>query len=243
MRTPPSFQVRARREEVVARLVVDQRVDVSGDQALHPVGDEGVVVDRVEGLLLVILPHQVALVAVGVDRLVGRQDDAGGVLGGNVQVLPQWRHRPAEDPVGHALVGDAGDVVGGHAAAALGGQDILAAQLQAAGLAAALREGDRQLELRLLVRLVARRIGVAMQVAADDGLRLVPLGDVDRLDAACLADPGVEADEVDEVGPLQQQLGHDRVVVVVLRQMAVGAGLGLGLALGVRVVRRKAWLE
>src|SRR5712692_5353864 len=82
-------------------------------------------------------------------------------------------------------------------------------------------------------------IGVAMQIAADDGLRLVPFGDAYRFDVTFLADPGVEPDEIDEVCPEQQQLRHDRVVVVGLRDMTVGAGLGLGAALGVWIMRRK----
>ena len=35
--------------------------------------------------------------------------------------------------------------------------------------------------------------------------------------------PAVAADEVDVVRPLHQELGHDRVVVVILRDVAVGA--------------------
>jgi len=82
-------------------------------------------------------------------------------------------------------------------------------------------------------------IGVAVQIAADHRLRLVPFGDPHRLDVVLLADIRVIADHVDEVGPEQQQLGHDRVVVVGLGDVAVGAGLGLGAPLGVRVMRRK----
>ena len=82
-------------------------------------------------------------------------------------------------------------------------------------------------------------VGIAVQIAADHRLRLVPFGDPYALDIGRLADPGVVADEVDEVGPLQQQLRHDRVVVVGFRDMAVGAGLGLGAPLGMRVMRRE----
>ena len=99
--------------------------------------------------------------------------------------------------------------------------------------------GLRQAQAALLVRGVPVRVGVAVQVAADHRLRLVPFGDLHRLDVALLAHPGVEADEVHEVGSLQQQLRHDRVVVALVGDVAVGAALGLGLPLGVRVVRRE----
>jgi hypothetical protein len=98
---------------------------------------------------------------------------------------------------------------------------------------------QRQRLAAILVLLVPIGISVPMQVTADDGLRLVPFGDLDSADAAGFADPGVVADEVDELRTEQQRLGDDRVVVVLVRQMAVVAFLGFGLALGVRVVRRE----
>ena len=53
-----------------------------------------------------------------------------------------------------------------------------------------------------------------MQVTADDGLRFVPFGNAYRFDGFIGADPGVQTDEVDEIGAEQQQLRHDRVVVI-----------------------------
>src|SRR5207244_13356732 len=47
------------------------------------------------------------------------------------------------------------------------------------------------------------------------------------------------SDEVDEFGPLQQELRHDRVVVILPRDVAVAAGLGFGSPLGVRIMRRE----
>ena len=82
--------------------------------------------------------------------------------------------------------------------------------------------------------------GELVQRAADDGLRLVALGDDHgRQPVVAGRDPAVAADEVDVVRPLHQELGHDRVVVVVLREMAVGAHLGVGVArqIGARVGR------
>ena len=78
-----------------------------------------------------------------------------------------------------------------------------------------------------------------MEVGADHRLRLVPFGDPRRLEAALEPDPGVQPDEVHEIGAVQQQLRHDRIVVVGLAQMAVGAGLGLGAPHRVREMRRE----
>jgi len=49
--------------------------------------------------------------------------------------------------------------------------------------------------------------------------------------------PGVHADEIDVIGAEQQQLRHDRVVVVLGREVAIGAGLGLLGAHGVGEMR------
>ncbi len=66
-----------------------------------------------------------------------------------------------------------------------------------------------------------------VQRTADDGLRFGVLGDHDRFEAVLTGgDAAVLANEVGEAGALHQQLGHDRVVVVVARQMTIGAALG-----------------
>ena len=80
-------------------------------------------------------------------------------------------------------------------------------------------------------------VGVLLQIAADDGLRFVPFGDAHGFDTRFGSDPGVQADEVDEIGTEQQQLRHDGIVVIFRRQMTVGTGLGLGFACRVRKVR------
>ena len=103
----------------------------------------------------------------------------------------------------------------------------------------AARPVDQLAPVLVDVHPVEVRIGVAVQVGADHRLRLVPFGDPGRLEAALHAGPGVQADEVHEVRPVQQQLRHDRIVVVRLADVAVGAGLRLGPADGVREVRRE----
>ena len=177
--------------------------------------------------------------------------------------MPQRRERPLEDAFRGALVGDRGDVIGDEAALALGHEHVLAAQLQAAhpagcafvdvdefldrmGLARqALVEGLAAHPVLQLAAIILDMhppvigIGIAVEVGADHRLRLVIFGDARGLEPAFEAGPCVEADEVDVVGAEQQQLRHDRVVVVLGRQVAIGAGLGLGLAHGVREVRRE----
>ena len=155
-------------------------------------------------------------------------------------VLAQWRDRGGDDALRYVLVGDAGDIVNPHAALALGDVEVLAAQLDALRRGRAVPVGFGQPAAIVEMRLVVIGIGVFVQVAADHRLRLVPFGDAHRLDVALLADPGVVANEIDEIGPEQQQLRHDRVVVVFFGDVAVGAGLGLGAPLGVGIMRRES---
>ena len=87
-------------------------------------------------------------------------------------------------------------------------------------------------------------IGVALEIGADHRLRLVPFGDPHRLEPAVQPDPGVEADEVDVVGALQQQLRHDRIVVVRRREVAVACSVLVSVRRTVcGKCGAKAWLE
>ena len=73
-------------------------------------------------------------------------------------------------------------------------------------------------------------ISELVQRAADHRLRLVALGDDHGRQAmVSRRDPAVAADEIDVVRPLHQELGHDRIIVVCLGEMAVGARLGVGM--------------
>jgi hypothetical protein len=60
----------------------------------------------------------------------------------------------------------------------------------------------------------ASRDNVSVQIAADHGLGLLPLSNLHRFHMAFLTQPGVETDEIDEVCAVQQQLPHDRIVVI-----------------------------
>ena len=226
-------------QEVVARLAVRQRIDVGGDQPFLGIGDEGVIVNRVEGLLLVGFAHQLAGVARRMDRLAGRQHDAGGVFRRDGRIVSELGERRGDYALRHALVGDAGDVIDAHSLAAFRHEKIFAAKLQAPGDAGGVGIGFVEHPVPFLVRPIPVRIGVFVQIAADDGLWFVIFRHLDGLDAAVAADPGVEADEVDEIGALQQKLRHDGVVVVLLGHMTVGAGFGFRLAHGVGEMRRE----
>ena len=178
-----------------------------------------------------------------------------------MHVLAELRERRRDDLLGDVLVGDAGHVIDLEAACPLGDEHVLAAQLQAGGRAGRavgrvvdllgagdlavqfLVEGrapdpvDQLAVVPLDVQLVVVGIGVFLQVGAEHRLRFVPLRHPHRLDAVVEADPGVHADEVHEVGAQQHQLGHDGVVVIRLRHVAVAAALGLGGAHRVGEVR------
>ena len=97
----------------------------------------------------------------------------------------------------------------------------------------------RQCAFALDVLRVIVRIRVAVQITADHRLRLIPFGDLHRLDVFFRADPGIETEQSDIAGAVQQGLRQDRVVIVGRRQVAVGAGLGFSLAHGMREMRRE----
>ena len=64
-------------------------------------------------------------------------------------------------------------------------------------------------------------------MAAEDRLRHVALGRADgRETAVALRDVDVPAHEIDLVGPEHHERRHPRVVIVVARDVAVGALLG-----------------
>ena len=134
---------------------------------------------------------------------------------------------------------------------AAGGIEVLAAILHLQDLMRFERPAQalRNIETRMLVRVlefspVLHVLFVVfgecdlVQRAADDSLRLLALGDDRRVDAVLAAGhPGVPAHEVQVVRPVHEQLRHPGVVVVVARDVAVGALLRSVLAAdGVRHV-------
>src|SRR5438270_12409976 len=76
-------------QEVVTRIPVGERIDIRQDQSFPGVRDQRIVVDGVEWLLFVILAHQLACIARGVDRLVGRKSDAGSIGGRNARLVSE----------------------------------------------------------------------------------------------------------------------------------------------------------
>ena len=72
------------------------------------------------------------------------------------------------------------------------------------------------------------RISDFVQAATDDRLGFGLLGYDDPFEAMLTgSNPAVFPDEVRRTGALHEQLGHDRIVVVVDRQMAIAAGFCL----------------
>ena len=271
-------------ELVVAKFAIGHRHDIDQHQPLDRVGDHRIVVDRFHRLFFIDLQqrhrrtigieHRIARgivdggrghrpVAVGPDRLGGRQRHAGGILRLHMRVVPHRAERRGEDALGDALIGDRGDIVDAEAALPFGDEHVFAAQLQTAdaiarafvdigelleglgftaGIAIEGLAADPVLQFAIIVldmHAPVIGIGVFVQVTAQHGLRFVPFGHAHRFEAGIEPDPGVQPDEIDEIGAEQQQLAHDRIVVVRRRQMAVGAGLGLGQPHRMREMRRE----
>ena len=78
-------------EEIIARLTVGKRIHIGDDQAFFGIDDERVVVNRMKRLFLVGHTHQVTLVSVRGDRLVGWQSHTGRVPAGDVGILAKRR--------------------------------------------------------------------------------------------------------------------------------------------------------
>ena len=171
---------------------------------------------------------------------------AVGVARRHEEPLAQRRNGRGGDPLRKSLVVDEGDVEHAQPAVAARGIQIFAAILHAK--TSVVSNGLVTLSLmsrpecvcaccrmppmlHVLLIVVGKR--QRMQRAADDGLRLVALGDFDgRQPAVARRDPAIAADEIDVVRALHQELGHDRVVVVLLGDVAIGAHFGLGRAGG-----------
>ena len=68
------------------------------------------------------------------------------------------------------------------------------------------------------------RVGDLMKAATEDGLWFGLLGDDDTFESMFTGtDPAVFSDEVCRAGTLHEQLRHDGIVIVVERQVAIGA--------------------
>ena len=157
-----------------------------------------------------------------------------------MRVLAERRIRRCDDALRHPFVRNIGRVIDPESAFALGHKQILPAQLQATDrplCGVVVRLG--QLLPALLMFLVIVRICITLEIAPNHGLRLIPLGDRRRFDMFAQTNPGVMTHKIDEVRSLQEQLGHDRVVIILRRNVAIATSLGLFFALGVRIMRRE----
>src|SRR5579871_2940661 len=115
-------------------------------------------------------------------------------------VVSQRAEGGRNDSFRDAFVPNTGDVVDAHAVIALSDIQIFTAQLQALSLASGVAGGVLQFAVVLQMVCIPSGVGVPMQIAADDRLRLIPLGYANCVDFTGAADISVIADEVDEVG-------------------------------------------
>ena len=76
--------------------------------------------------------------------------------------------------------------------------------------------------------LIVAWVSNLLERAAKHSLRLSTFSGDHRLKRIAGSNVDVSAHEVDEVGSLQEQLGHPGIVVVALRNVAVSAGLRFG---------------
>ena len=76
-------------EKVVARFTIGERVHIGQNQTFFGIGDDGVIVNRMKRLFLVFDTHQVALVAVRMDRLIGGDGHAGRIFRSDVGVVSE----------------------------------------------------------------------------------------------------------------------------------------------------------
>ena len=82
-------------------------------------------------------------------------------------------------------------------------------------------------------------VGIFVQVRAEHRLRLVPFGDAHSLETGVETNPCIHPDEVDVIGAQQQQLRHDRIIVLSFGQMTVRALLCLRHPNRMREMRRE----
>ena len=188
-------------------------------------------------MLEVGLAHQLTVIARRVHRLIGRQCHAGCIFGVDDGIVPQPAERCRYDSLAETFVRNIGDVVYDEALLGGCGIQVLATELQAtrALALARVRSPQHAVVVEMLPEIL--RVRITVQVTADHGLWLVPLGDFGCQYSVLETRPGVEPDEVHEIRAQQQQLRHPGVVTAVFRQVAATAGLGFGFARRVRKVR------
>ena len=142
--------------------------------------------------------------------------------------MAPFGERRFQNAVAESLVGDIRDVVDAETVLAARRIEILATVLEASNVIrrAVVVVLGKLLTPGLMLRIPVR-VGVLVQIAADDGLRLIPLRDLHGLHAFTGTEIGKVAEEVDVVRSQTKRLRHDGVVIAILIQMAIRAGFGL----------------
>ena len=145
-----------------------------------------------------------------------------------------------------------GDIKNAHSGLTAGGINIFAAQLSIQDFRFFVRTEDllddvvsrvlvSVFENSFVLDVFAVIVGVRqfVQETADDGLGFGLLGDNGGMQAVLsTSNPAVFSDKVHVVGAVHEQLGHDGIVVIILREMAIRAHFCFAFgAHGVRNVR------
>jgi len=211
-------------EEVIGRIAIEKGGGEDHDETLVAVGYVEEAVVEADGLLLVLGQAD----AQRIEGEGGGGDHARGVAGFHIQTLAERGDGGGGDALGEGLVVHIGDVEDDETGLAGGGVEILAALEQVENLAATMVVvGLGEDRFQRDVFGVVARVGEALEVGANGGLRFLALGPDDGIEAGGTGgDVGVAAKEVDRAGAEAEELSHPSVVVVGGGKVAIGAALG-----------------
>ena len=222
-------------QEIVVGIAVHEGRDVHDHKAFLEIGDEDESVKHVDRLLLVLGQAD----ARGIERERARHRNRSGERSRHIGALAEGRDGRGHDAFRETFLVDVRDVENFEAARAVRGVEIFAAQDEILNVLPAVFVGFGQLGVGGEVLLIICRVSDAMQMAADHSLRLLLFCPDDSVKAfAPFAHIRVTAEEIHRPGAEAEELRHPGVVVVRLREMAIGAILRRAhTARGVREMR------
>ena len=122
--------------------------------------------------------------------------------------MSQFAKRTGQNPVADPFVSDRGDIKDLESALAGGGEQILAAMLQAAHIIAdrfTIALGQGQCVLSMALKPV--RVSLLVEVGSNNGLGFLPFRDFDGLDGSLSTAVDEQSHEVDIVTAVTQRLG------------------------------------
>src|SRR5215813_4767291 len=166
--------------------------------------------------------------------------NCGGVPAAHVGALPQRRYRGGYDAFRKIFIIDISYIIGFKSSSPLGHVQVFTPLHQASNLSTAMMMRFIKVQSTIHVSAVVVGICKPVQIAADYGLWLGPLGHADGFKSAFFADPCETADKVYKVRPESKKLRHPSIVVILLRYVAIGALLGFLGSHGVGDMRVKS---